>query len=178
MRKILAVVVAALALAFPAEASAKRVRVHRGWHAQARALKAAAAPIQRVAVLQESSESALIEAGRRWGVLSLRTGQQHPALQAAAEQHAQYQANVGVQGHQGFDQRFRQLSWVGGNLREVANESWPGQDEQAAANEMYNSWRQSSGHWSAVNGRCRWYGYSMAYRPQNRTFYACGLFAD
>lgn len=170
----------AIGLCFPGEAAARRVRVSRNWRQTQHALQARAVPIQRVQALvqEESSETALIEAGRRWGVLSLRTGQQHQALQAAAEQHAEYQARVGVQGHQGFDQRFRQLSWVGRNIREVANESWPGQDEAAAANEMYNSWRQSSGHWSAVNGRCRFWGYAMRFRPQNRTWYACGLFAD
>ena len=167
-----------LGLCLPAEAGGRRVRVSRDWHAAQALRRTFAKPVQRVYVAQAASESALIEAGRRWGVLSLRTGQQHPELQAAAEAHAAYQARVGVQGHQGFDRRYQQLRHVGRNVREVANESWPGQSEADAAEEMYDSWRQSSGHWSAVNGRCRFWGYAMAYRPRNRTWYACGLFAD
>lgn len=178
MRNVLAVLVAAIALCFPSEASARRVRVHRGWHAQARALKAA--PIKRVAVLQESSESALVEAGRRWGVASLRTGQPHPVLQAAAEEHAEFQARWGQQGHQNWDARkariWQQMPGVR-SIEEVANESWPGQDEAAAANEMFRSWRTSSGHWGYVNGRCRYWGYAMVL-GRNRTWYACGIFAD
>ena len=38
---------------------------------------------------------------------------------------------------------------------------WPGQNVNDAAYEMYNSWRKSPGHWSAVNGPCRYYGYAM-----------------
>lgn len=180
-KRLASVVGLILLLCLPGEAAAgRRVRVRPDWHATR--ITAAppiqrAAPVQRV-VAQDSSDSTLVAAGRRWGVASLRTGQQHPDLQAAAEAHAAYQARMGVHGHQGFDRRFQQLRHVGGNVREVANESWPGQDEAAAANEMYNSWRQSSGHWSAVNGRCRFWGYAMRFRPQNRTWYACGLFAD
>jgi hypothetical protein len=44
-----------------------------------------------------------------------------------------------------------------------------------AAREMYRSWRLSSGHWSAVNGRCDYYGYAMR-RGANGTWYACGIF--
>lgn len=177
--------VAALLLALlPAEALAqRRVRVRPGWRMlpppQAMRVEAPrAVPIQRVYGQTSGPNASLVAAGQRWGVMSLRTGQQHPDLQAAAEAHAAYQARVGRQGHQGFDRRYQQLRHVGRNVREVANESWPGQNEADAAEEMYNSWRQSSGHWRAVNGRCRYWGMGMSYRPQNRTWYACGLFAD
>lgn len=62
-------------------------------------------------------------------------------------------------------------------FREVANESWPGQDVNAAAKEMYRSWRLSPGHWAAVNGRCSYYGYAMVL-GRNGIWYACGIFAD
>ena len=62
-------------------------------------------------------------------------------------------------------------------FKEVANESWPGQDMDAAAYEMYRSWRLSAGHWSAVNGRCRYYGYAMR-RGSNGIWYACAIFAE
>lgn len=127
----------------------------------------------------------LIDAGRRWnngkGVLSLVTGKQDPILQAAAEAHARYQAARGVQGHQQWDRRFRELNRAlpgYTNIREIAAESWPGESEQRAAWEMFNSWRQSPGHWRSANGRCAIWGYSMAYSPRKRTWYACGILAD
>ena len=122
----------------------------------------------------------LVKAGRDIGVRSLATGRQHPVLQRAAEEHAAFQARVGVQGHQGWESRVSLLRRQLPNcceFREVANESWPGQDVNAAAKEMYHSWRQSAGHWSAVNGRCSYYGYAMV-RGQNGIWYACGIFAD
>lgn len=111
--------------------------------------------------------------------MSIRTGQQDPVLQAAAEAHAAYQARVGVQGHQQWDRRRGQLMRMCPQYRgieECANESWPGQSEQAAANEMFNSWRKSSGHWSYVNGACDGWGYGMAYSPRARKWFAASLF--
>ena len=122
----------------------------------------------------------LIQTGRDIGVRSIRTGRQHPILQRAAEEHAAYQARVGIQGHQGWQRRVEVLIRAMPNcheFREVANESWPGQDVNAAAREMYRSWRLSPGHWSAVNGHCSYYGYAMVL-GRNGTWYACGIFAD
>ena len=122
----------------------------------------------------------LVETGRELGVLSIRTGRPHPVLQRAAEAHAAYQARVQVQGHQGWDHRYARIARLlpdCDTIKEVANESWPGQDVNAAAKEMYRSWRLSPGHWSGVNGRCAYYGYSMV-RGQNGVWYACGIFAE
>jgi len=136
-------------------------------------------PEKKPAIAKE--HQALIDEGIRLKVRSLTTGKLNPILQAAAEAHAQYQAARGVQGHQKWDQRvavlFKQMP-DSHEFREVANESWPDQDLGDAAKEMYNSWRQSPGHWGAVNGKCDSYGYAMVYRPQNKTWYACGIFAD
>ena len=41
----------------------------------------------------------------------------------------------------------------------------------------YRSWKLSPGHWSAVNGRCRYYGYAMCL-GDNGVWYACGIFAE
>jgi len=126
------------------------------------------------------SDARLIAEGQRWQVQSIATGQHHPTLQQAAERHAVYQAQVRVQGHQGWENRAADLRRQMPDchtFKEVANESWPGQDVNAAAYEMYRSWKLSAGHWSAVNGRCRYYGYAMR-RGSNGTWYACGIFAE
>lgn len=126
-------------------------------------------------------EPAIIQQGRRWQILSLRTGRQHPVLQRLAERHAAEMARQGYQSHQGYEARFselyRQLPDCH-DFAEVVNESWAGQREQTAAWEMFNSWQQSPGHWSQVHGRCAFWGYAMAYCQRNQTWYACGLFAQ
>ncbi len=121
----------------------------------------------------------LIQTGHDLGVTSLRTGRQHPVLQRMAEAHAAYQAAVQTQGHQFWAQRVERLRQQMPECREfseVANESWNGQDVNAAAYEMYRSWKLSPGHWSAVNGRCNYWGYAMV-RGKNGTWYAAGVFA-
>ena len=126
------------------------------------------------------SDTRLIAEGRNWRVQSIATGQLHPTLQRAAERHAAYQAQVHVQGHQGWEQRVADLRRQMPDchtFKEVANESWPGQDMNAAAYEMYRSWRLSAGHWSAVNGNCRYYGYAMRL-GSNGVWYACAIFAE
>ncbi len=122
----------------------------------------------------------LITEGRNWGVQSIATGELHQTLQRAAEDHAAYQASIHVQGHQRWEWRVAELRRQMPDchtFQEVANESWPGQDMDAAAYEMFRSWRLSAGHWSAVNGRCRYYGYAMR-RGSNGVWYACGIFAE
>lgn len=137
------------------------------------------APIPLAPIPLAPSDAKLIAEGQRWHVKSIATGQHHATLQRAAEDHAAYQARVQVQGHQNWETRMVELQRRMPGCREfqeVANESWPGQDMKAAAYEMYRSWKLSEGHWSAVNGRCRYYGYAMR-RGNNGTWYACGIFA-
>jgi len=127
----------------------------------------------------QTPNASLVAAGHQWSVVSLQTGQQDTTLQAMAERHAQYQASVGEQGHQGWEQRQAELARTATGYRhfvEVAAQSDPGQGEQPAASEMFNSWRQSPGHWEAVNSPCDAWGYAMAYRPQNQTWYAAAIF--
>jgi len=126
-----------------------------------------------------SPNASLIQAGRDINVLSLQ-GKQHPTLQKMAEEHAAYQARVHRQGHQGWGGRYSRLQVAlpdCNSFKEVANQSWPGQDQTDAAKEAYHSWRQSSGHWSAVNGHCRYWGYAMVL-GSNGTWYMCAIFAN
>lgn len=119
----------------------------------------------------------LIATGDRWHVRSLE-GRQDSRLMRFALQHAEYQARLGVQGHQLWDQRkFKIQDALGGgyNVEECANESWPNQDRYKAAHEMYRSWKKSPGHWSEVNGQCELYGYAMIL-SSNGIWYADALF--
>ena len=123
----------------------------------------------------------LLEAGRQIGVLSLATGRNHEVLQQAAEFHAQYQADRGVQGHQDWDRRYRQLVELMpdcNEFRECCAESWDWNTMEEAAPEMFKSWRQSPGHWSAINGRCSFCGYAMALNERKNVWYACAILAN
>lgn len=93
-----------------------------------------------------------------------------------AESHACHQANIRLQGHHQWDYRFQRInSQIGLSSQEVCAESWPGQNLIEAAEECVNSWRQSSGHWSAVRTRPVMYGYDMK-RGSNGIWYAAGIF--
>jgi len=126
------------------------------------------------------SDARLIAEGQRWQVQSIVTGRHHATLQQTAERQVAYQAEIRFQGHWNWETRaveLRRRMPDCHTFTEVVNESWPGQDVNAAAYEMYRSWKLSAGHWSAVNGRCRYYGYAMR-RGSNGTWYACGIFAE
>jgi hypothetical protein len=104
-------------------------------------------------------------------------GELLPALVEEAEEHAQYQADVRVQGHQFWDSRFRRiLSRLpgGGAPREVCAESWGYENLVDAAIECVRCWRCSSGHWSAVRAQSRFFGYDMK-RGANGKWYATGI---
>lgn len=122
----------------------------------------------------------LIDAGLAIGIKSLTTGQNGPILQQAAEFHAAYQADLGIQGHQNWQRRsdqLRDLMPECSEFKEVANESWPNQDVEAAASEMYRSWKLSEGHWRAVDGHCSFWGYAMSYDERSKRWFACGILA-
>lgn len=90
---------------------------------------------------------------------------------AEATGYAQTLANKGRQdGHQGFGQRAARL---GGNVREVSAESWPGQSVEAAAKECVHSWSQSPGHWRSLKKGGAG-GFGMR-RGRNGTWYGVGI---
>ncbi len=121
-------------------------------------------------------------------IFAVRTHPEHPAstdgainavLVSESESHAQHQARITLQGHHNWETRFHRINarLPGGMLaQEVCAESWPGQGLFDAANECVHSWRQSSGHWSAVSRRQTLFGYDMK-RGRNGVWYATGIFA-
>ena len=122
----------------------------------------------------------VIAAGRTYGVESIKTGIVDQTLQDMAQQHAEFQAAACVQGHQQWERRFHFLEGALPQFTgfvEVAAESWSHNTREESAPEMFNSWRQSPGHWAAVNGPCSAYGYSMA-KGRNGIWYGCGIFAQ
>ena len=118
------------------------------------------------------------------GPASTTTGDFDPELAAEAESHAQHQANIRVQGHHSWESRFHRISGRLSSRRggswapvEVCAESWPGQGLFDSAVECVHSWRQSSGHWSAVRSSQSAYAYDMK-RGSNGTWYAAGIFGN
>lgn len=106
------------------------------------------------------------------------TGVFDPLLASETQKHSVHQASITLQGHHNWDRRFQLISAKLPDrllAQEVCAESWPGQNLVEAAEECVHSWRQSSGHWSAVSGAHPRYGYDMK-RGKNGVWYATGIF--
>jgi hypothetical protein len=107
-------------------------------------------------------------------------GKFDPVLASEAQSHSEHQARIRVQGHHGWGHRFLRIL---GRLRfgaapvEVVAESWPNEGLVEAAHDCVQSWRQSPGHWRAVQSNQKAYGYDMK-RGRNGIWYATGIFAD
>jgi hypothetical protein len=106
------------------------------------------------------------------------TGPMSRTLAGEAQSHSRHQATIGVQGHHNWDSRFHRINsrLPGMTAEEVVAESWPNKDLVTACIDCVDSWRQSSGHWSKVQGRHRMFGYDIK-RGGNGIWYATGLFA-
>lgn len=105
-------------------------------------------------------------------------GRFHNALAKEASSHSRDQAGMGVQGHHNWEHRFHRINArLPGDVsaQEVVAESWPGEDLMDACVDCVHSWRQSSGHWSAVRGRHPVFGFDIK-RGGNGIWYATGLF--
>jgi hypothetical protein len=126
-----------------------------------------------------AADKLLVKAGLDLGVLSLKTGRLNPTLQQMAQAHAAFQAEFAEMGHQRWESRsgllFKQLPEYTG-FREVC--AYSGYEQIKAAQNIFNSWRQSRHHWPWVNGRCDIWGYGMAFSTVSNLWYACGIFAD
>jgi hypothetical protein len=106
-------------------------------------------------------------------------GRCHGALSNAAKKHSEYQARIGVQGHHRWESRYHQVrAGAGANeASEVVAESWPNQDLIDSCIDCVASWRHSPGHWRAVRGRHRLFGYDIR-RGRNGIWYGTGIFAN
>jgi hypothetical protein len=107
-------------------------------------------------------------------------GELDPNLAEEAKSHSAYQAQIRVQGHHHWERRFPRLSRLlphGLRAQEVVAESWPHEGLVDAAVDCVDSWRHSSGHWSAVRSHQPRFGYDMK-RGGNGIWYATGLFGN
>lgn len=106
-------------------------------------------------------------------------GECHPALVEAASRHSDFQARIGVQGHQNWESRYHQVSAAAGagEAKEVVAESWPNQNLIDSCIDCVASWRHSPGHWGAVRRRHRLFGYDIR-RGRNGIWYGTGIFAN
>ena len=105
-------------------------------------------------------------------------GTSHPVLVAEAGSHSRYQAQIRVQGHHFWEHRFQRLIGLlprGLRAREVCAESWPNEKLVDAAVDCVDCWRQSSGHWNAVQAAHPHFGYDMQ-QGSNGIWYATGVF--
>ena len=101
---------------------------------------------------------------------------------AAAQKHAQYMADARRQGHQGWEQRWQQLTKDTGykDIREICAETWPEQallPESARWDEAVHCWQQSPGHWSVAKRKWAAYGAAMA-KGRDGVWYCCIIVAD
>ena len=105
------------------------------------------------------------------------SGRAETYLFSEAAGHSADMARTGVQGHQGFDARFRRINSAlgGSSAKEVVAESWPGEGLITACFSCVHSWRGSPGHWSAVSAAQHAFGYDIR-RGSNGIWYATGLF--
>jgi hypothetical protein len=139
---------------------------------------------QQVATILDLPSGTLTQ---RTLIYAVRTHQERPASTAGefdpylaeeAESHAQYQAEIRLQGHHRWETRFHRINAhlpQGLCASEVCAESWPGENLVEAAIECVRCWRLSAGHWSAVGSPHRRYGYDMK-RGRNGVWYATGIF--
>jgi hypothetical protein len=139
-------------------------------------------PPEKMAVILDLPRGSLTQRTLIYAVLThperpLSTSSEPDAyLLEEAKQQAEYQAQSGRQGHQNWEYRFQRIAGRvrGGAPREICAESWPGQNIVEAAMECVHSWRTSSGHWSAIRTRPRYFAFDMK-RSRNGIWYATGI---
>lgn len=131
---------------------------------------------------EPDTHAILVKTGQCQNVLSLKTGENDPILQAAAVLHADFQAQKIQMGHQHWDSRsvelFKALPEYT-NFREVVARSWSWElDAEKAAESIFDSWRSSAPHWKWVNGPCSIWGFAMTFNWRMKVWFATGILAD
>jgi hypothetical protein len=106
-------------------------------------------------------------------------GQIDPTLVSEAKSHSSYQAQIRVQGHHQWGERFPRIARLLRGLRpqEIVAESWPQEGLVDAAVDVVDSWHHSSGHWQAVYSNQNRFGYDMK-KGNNGIWYATGIFGN
>jgi hypothetical protein len=105
-------------------------------------------------------------------------GEPSPIVMQAATDHALYQAERGVLGHQNFGARSAQVKALlngSGSPSEICAQTQNSLSLFEAALASMRMWRNSSGHWSIARKHHTYYGYDMV-RGKNGSWYAVGFF--
>jgi hypothetical protein len=138
---------------------------------------------EKMAVILDLPRGSLTQ---RTMIFAVRTHPEKPAgtdggepdsyLLEEAQLQAEYQAQSCRSGHQHWETRFQRIAGRlrGAAPREICAESWPGQNLVDAAIECVHSWRTSSGHWSAIRTRNRYFAFDIK-RGNNGIWYATGI---
>ncbi|HEV3146396.1 MAG TPA: hypothetical protein VGZ47_21090 [Gemmataceae bacterium] len=112
-------------------------------------------------------------------------GRAHPGILSHTQRHSLRQAAMNNQHHANIIAAGQQITAETGepiySQSEVVAESWGnfvgGENVLEAAFSCVDAWRHSPGHWSAVAGAHRYYGYDIA-KGANGTWYATGFFSN
>ena len=102
-----------------------------------------------------------------------------PIVVQLATEHALYQAERGILGHQNFSARsYRAKEVLGGGMpAEICAQSRSGLGLFEGAIACMRAWRYSSAHWSIARRSHTYYGYDMV-RGKNGAWYAVGFFIN
>jgi len=132
--------------------------------------------------LIDEPAQALIEAGRDYAGARVCQSIEHSTLWLAARDHARYQAQHKLQGHQNWEQRVRVLhkKIPGYTFREICAESWYWKTDETLYTlgwDMFDSWSHSRGHWKVASEKHDMFGASMAL-GEDGVWYACIIVGD
>ena len=124
----------------------------------------------------------LIDAGNKYPGAHISESEPNLFMMEKAQTHANYQASIGVQGHQGFDQRYSELQLQVGPYQyaEICAESWPEQKDatpEELGKEMFHCWEQSPGHWRVASKKHKYFGAGIA-QGRNGIWYSCMITGD
>ena len=107
-------------------------------------------------------------------------GTPHSAVVQAATEHAIYQAERGILGHQNYGARSYKVKEVlgSGSPSEICAQCRSGENLFEGAIACMRLWRYSSAHWSIARRSHTYYGYDMVRSERNGCWYAVGFFIN
>ena len=129
------------------------------------------------------SAQGLFDGGERFKGANVQKSEPHPDVMAAAKSYCEYEAKRDAQlGHKDFSRRMRELGQKvpGMAWAEITAQSWNWQTNEpmdVLGYGMFESWRQSSGHWRVARAKHTYWGGHMAMSASG-TWYACIIVGD
>lgn len=112
----------------------------------------------------------VIAAGQQYNLP--KYGKEYAGLTYLAKEHANSMARRQQQDHNGWEHRYRKITWAYNEVSEICAESWPGQSQSEAAAGCWKDWATSPSHWRTANGKPLLYGVAMS-QGRNGIWYVC-----